>query len=343
MLFPGTHREEEPEKADGVRFIIWLVTGRCNFSCRHCYASRFAGCPELEESEAERLVREAAAVGVRYISLTGGEVFLRPEVLKLLRLMRELGIRTSVVTNGSCLSDEVLETLRECETFVFLSVDGARRETHEAIRGSGTWDFIFPAVERLHKYGIGFSTVMSASKLNFEEIPSYLELSRDLGSLRGCIIPTMPSGRATMDLVLSPEEMLRALRLALEAAERLQFHVSWWCTPFAYLAGKSKYVSCSFCRLDDDEMDLDPQGNVLLCDVLDDVLGNVREKGILEAWREQESNPVVKRLSDPVLADVCSDCPLRRKCRGGCFARAKLMTGDLFAPDPLCPKVAGLI
>lgn len=128
------------------------------------------------------------------------------------------------------------------------------------------------------------------------------------------------------------------------AAETLRYPVSLWCMPFAKLVIESRYVSAGFCRNQVSEMDITPNGDVLLCDVLDITLSEVRSKAILGAWKEQNKHSMTKSVNrEPELSKPCLDCPLRRKCKGGCYARALLMTEDLYSPDPLCPRVHGIL
>lgn len=326
----------------GPKILIWLLTSRCNLACRHCYTARFPSQGELDRDQAMSIVHCAANAGIRHIGFTGGEVFLRKDTLALIREASELGLSTSVVTNGALLREEVARELAEWAVFVYLSIDGADKETHEKIRGPGSWSFIAPAVEAMQKFDLRFATVMAVSNLNCAEVGEYLSLAKELGALAGCLIPVMPAGRAGMEMILKPEQMVRVLRNVDEAVAELNFPASLWCTPFARLVVKSKRISAGFCRTSDD-LDLDPQGNMLLCDVLDIVFSNIKEKGILEAWQEQEEHPLVKSLTNPKLREPCLDCPLRNRCRGGCFARAQIMAGDIEAPDPLCPRVAGVL
>ena len=327
-----------------LELIVWLLTSRCNLSCLHCYAARFPRHGELNESEALAVVESAARTGVKHISFSGGEVFLRQDTLKIMRRATELGIATSVVTNGSQLTERVVAELADCKVFTILSIDGAKRETHEMIRGDGTWEFVTSAAAKMCRSGIAFSTVMAVNKFNLNEVRGYLSLAKELGAIGGCLIPVMLTGRATTEMILSPEETILVLEDVQEAAERLNFWVSLWCLPFAELVVKSKRVFSSFCRTSNQEIDIDPQGNVLLCDVLDIAFFNVRQKEIHDAWTEQENNPLVKSLSSSqMLPQLCRDCPLKRKCKGGCFARSQLMTGDIHAPDPLCPRVAKVL
>lgn len=281
--------------------------------------------------------------GVRHIGFSGGEVLFRGDARRIIKRASDLGMSTSLVTNGLLITEKVARELADCGVLIFLSIDGAKEETHDRVRGSGSWGGAIAAAERLKRAYVRFCTIMAVSKLNHTEVSSYLSLAKELGALAGCLIPVMPAGRASNELVLQPEEMVAVLQSAEEAADELSFPVSLWCTPFARVIVKSKRVSSDFCRSSIEEMDLDPQGNVLLCDVIDITLSNVREKNILEAWQEQEKNPLVKALTNPELAKPCLHCPLGDRCRGGCFARAQLMTGDIYAPDPLCPRVAGVI
>lgn len=325
------------------RFINWLITAKCNLNCCHCYAARFQSDGELETDKALSLVREAATAGVKHIGFTGGEVLLRPDILGLMRSACELGISTSVVTNGSMLSDEVAEELAKYDVYTILSIDGATREIHEKIRGNESWDFLLPTMTRLQQFGVRFSTVMAVNKLNFKEVSAYITLAQQSEASSACLIPVMPVGRAKRELILTPEQMLTVLQVADQTAEHLKFRISFWCTPFAGLVTRPEYTWSSFCRNITGDMDIAPNGDVLLCDVLDMVLADVREDGFSAAWQARAEHPVIEALVTPDLAESCLDCPLKDECKGGCFARAQFMTGDLYSPDPLCPRVAKVI
>jgi radical SAM protein with 4Fe4S-binding SPASM domain len=296
----------------------------------------------LAQGECLRIVNSAAKAGVSHIEFTGGEIFLREDALEVIKQASELGMTTSVVTNGLLLTDEVLERLGEYHTITFLSIDGATKETHEGIRGLETWESTLSAAQRMCKRGIEFSPVMAISKLNRTEVQGYLSLAKDLGCTLACLIPVMPVGRASRDIVLGPRDMVAVIKEVEEQAERLKILISLWCTPFARLITYSPWVQADFCR-ESEEIDLDPRGNVLLCDILDTVLANVEGKEILGVWKEQEQYPLVKSLAAPKLREPCLNCSLRDECQGGCFARAQLLTGDIYAPDPLCPRVGGII
>lgn len=324
----------------GPESLIWLITSRCNLACRHCYASKFSRGRELSEEEATGIIEQAAEVGVEHISFTGGEVFLRPEILKLLNQAYERGIRTTVVTNGLSLSDSLLKKLAQYRVRIFLSLDGTK-EAHEKIRGSNTWEPVLWTARRMREQGMKFSTIMSLNKLNYQEVAQQLPLAKELGAKSACFIPVMLAGRAREGLTLSSRELAGTLKWIEEEVKRLNLLVSLWCLPFAGLVVNSPKVLFSSCRRGEG-MDISPQGEVLLCDVLDISLGSVRE-GLTTAWRKQEENKLTQSLAWPKLSSPCSECELKEMCLGGCFARAKLLQGNIYAPDPLCPRVAGIL
>ena len=321
--------------------ILWLLTSRCNLACRHCYAARFPQ-DELPEEEALRILKSASRAGVKHLALTGGEVFLHPNALEILSQASELGMSTSMVSNGLLITEEAAQRLKKCHTRIFISLDGARKDTHERVRGRGTWEPVISAIEKMHKHGIECSPIMAVSKLNRTEVREYLSQTGNLGSSVACLIPVMPAGRATRETVLEADDMVTLLKEVDETAQELEIQVSLWCTPFARLVVKSDRVRSGFCRLSQ-EIELDPMGNVLLCDILDLVVSNVQGKEVKEIWEEQEQHPLVRALSDPVPAEPCRECPLQTSCQGGCFARAQLLSGNIHDPDPLCPRVSGAL
>lgn len=319
------------------RVLIWLLTARCNLACAHCYTARFVGQTELSEDEALGVLKDAARAGVRHVGLSGGEPFLRQDTVRLVQEAARLGMTSSVVSNGSLMTEALAERLAPYPVAIFLSLDGTRG-SHEGMRGAGAWDSAVAAAGNMRRAGLRFCTIMALTRTNYAEVGQYVATAKELGAAAACLIPVMPTGRAKDEMTVGPAEIAAVLGEAEEAAERLRFAVSLWCMPFAGAFVSSRLVSSSFCR-QDPELNISPNGDVLLCDILDDVLSNVKEKGILAAYREQERHPLVRSLAAPKLSEPCSTCPIARGCLGGCFARAQLISGDLFAADPLCPRV----
>ncbi len=311
-------------------------------NCLHCYAYRFRGLKELATDEALRIVEEAGETGVTHIGFSGGEVLTRKDFFKLVEKAREYDVEITVVLSGLLVNEYIAEKLAKNEVYVYLSFDGSERRIHEALRGPGSWKHPIRAARLFLEKGVWFSTVMAVCKLNFRNAGNYVRFASNIGADCACLIPVMPSGRASKDLVLNPVEVVRVLKEVEYVAEELGYHASLWCTPFAGVLISSPYVHHSNCRTWHN-IDLDPAGNALLCDVLDIKITSVAGRKLEEAVKEYEEHPLVRKVSQPVRQEPCSSCPLRNRCMGGCYARAWLIEGSLEKPDPLCPRVAGVV
>ncbi|MFN3698999.1 MAG: SPASM domain-containing protein, partial [Dictyoglomus sp.] len=61
---------------------------------------------------------------------------------------------------------------------------------------------------------------------------------------------------------------------------------------------------------------------------------------LYEALMEIEDNPIYKSLKERY--KVCENCEIVEACKGGCYARAYLLEGNIDKPDPFCPKTLTL-
>ncbi len=319
-------------------YVIWIFTGKCNLNCKHCYAYRFRTVKELTLEEKLRLIKEIGELGVDYVGLSGGEPLIHPHFPLMLKALREYEIYVSMVTNGTVFKDEVAGILSDMNMFVNISVDGPR-EIHDAIRGTGVFDKVMENVEKYRKHGIRYGFVMTITKLNYKYVDQVIALAVEKGAERLSILPAMPTGKALINnIAVGRDEYLEALKIVDEKAEEYKYPVSLWCTPFAPLVIKSKYVSYSSCRLSEG-IDIDPEGNILLCDILDVKITSIRDKTLLEAWKIYLNHPILRYINEPPNPpNMCRKCPIFNYCRTGCYARSYLLYKDYNKGDPLCPR-----
>ena len=317
--------------------IVWLLTGRCNLNCKYCYASRFKGLKELSKNECLRIVREAGMLGVDHISFTGGEPFLRDDIFDLIVEAKNFDVYVTAVTNGFTMDEEKVRKLSRLDVFVYLSVDGEKK-THEMVRGKGSWRFVEEAINLFRKFGVEFATVTALNKQNYVEVENLLKFSVNSDANYHCFIPIMPFGKASWLDVLDKKEVLKFLRILENSLEKVGATVDLWCMPFAERFVNSPNVYVNVCR-GVNVMDVGVDGSILLCDVLDITLNNIKSKSLEKVWDEYKNHELVKKISNPKLDEQCLLCPARFKCLGGCYARAYSMYGDFNKPDPLCPVV----
>ncbi len=318
-------------------YIIWIFTATCNLNCLHCYTYRFRGLRELSLQEKLKLARNIGETGVEYVNFTGGEPLIHAHFPQILSTLHEYSVEKSIVTNATLVRDSLADLLYKTDTYVFATIEGPR-EVHDKIRGSGSYDLAIRGVEILKKKLGDISIVATVNKINYKrvhEIVDYI-VSIDISEL--ALLPVMPSGRALQTRIyVSISEYLEAIENTWIRAREYGLKLSAWCTPWAPLLKRD--IGFWFCR-EMNGMDIDPEGNVLLCDVLDFKITSVRGKSVIEAFEEFKKHHLVRAINAPSkLPEVCLKCPILQYCKGGCYARAYILRRDLNAGDPLCPRL----
>jgi MoaA/NifB/PqqE/SkfB family radical SAM enzyme len=183
-----------------------LLTERCNLRCRHCAVPEEdspAG-PELGEQDWRSFVTELAAGGVRSLVLSGGEALLRPEAVDLAVHALESGMeRTTLVTNGLLFRGPVPARIAAAqERFagfgVHVSLDGSSPQTHDWMRGAGTFRRTMRSLDRLFAAGgrlTGLHTVFHQG--NLHEVDDCAALAERLGAQSWTVFPIAALGRGT--------------------------------------------------------------------------------------------------------------------------------------------------
>lgn len=146
-----------------LREVCIEVTFRCNCRCRMCplYGIQTGGGKQLTESikpndeltieEFKRLFNDLKSLGTESINLSGGEPFVRKDILEIAKLAKEAGLRVSFTTNGGVITEETARELVKLEVDnITISLDGPK-EIHENIRKAKIFDNIMNVVDCIKK------------------------------------------------------------------------------------------------------------------------------------------------------------------------------------------------
>ena len=116
-----------------VNFHLWQP---CNMRCKFCFA-RFEEVKdylkrnkEVNKSHSIEIIKQAKKAGIRKLTFAGGEPLLCPWLPELLRLTKEIGITTMIVSNGALLDKRWLQDNGEFVDWFTLSVDCLSWETN---------------------------------------------------------------------------------------------------------------------------------------------------------------------------------------------------------------------
>jgi sulfatase maturation enzyme AslB (radical SAM superfamily) len=144
---------------------VWFHTGTiCNLSCPFCLEGSGPGDGRLQPmtlADAVPYIDEAAALGVRQFSFTGGEPFVVRDIVSILEYALEHG-DCLVLTNGTAPLQrrwDAFDGLTDARhTLSFrVSIDYADERLHEAGRGAGSFESALRGIAGLHERGFGVS------------------------------------------------------------------------------------------------------------------------------------------------------------------------------------------
>jgi len=173
----------------------------CNLKCGHCYSGSNPWSREqLDPELVRRAVSDAAELGYKVVSCSGGEPFLYGGLSGILRHAKSLGMKTAVTTNGYFLQKERLENLDGCVDVLAISVDGPP-ETHNQVRGAAqAFDRMLAGLEVVRESGIHFGMIHTATKTSWEHLVWLGEFAFEQGARLLQIHPLEMAGRARTEM-----------------------------------------------------------------------------------------------------------------------------------------------
>jgi len=133
--------------------LVIELNKNCNLACRACFGRSGE---ELPLKTAVKALREAAALGIKSVRLTGGEPLLHPGLEGLLRLARKLGFYTLLNTNAVLFAPAAARRLAGLIDNALVSLPGADEAGHAAGSGrAGLFGRKAEAIKRLRASGVG--------------------------------------------------------------------------------------------------------------------------------------------------------------------------------------------
>ena len=174
---------------------------RCNLQCLHCYSdSGPAVSEQLEIELLQEAVADAASIGYRVMSVSGGEPLLYPALGQLLRAAHATGLVTTVTTNAMLLDQRQLDVLQADCDLVAISLDGIP-ESHNFMRNSSrSFDDMCARLPALRASGIPFGFIFTLTFHNVHELDWVARFAFEQGASLLQLHPLEPIGRATCRL-----------------------------------------------------------------------------------------------------------------------------------------------
>jgi PqqA peptide cyclase len=325
--------------------LIAELSYRCPLHCPYCSNPVAIGNgrhrDELSTEEWARVFREAAALGVMHVALTGGEPMLRRDIEHLVRASTESGLYSTLVTSGIPFSRERAQALHAAGLdHVQISIQDSDPVSSDEIAGARSFVRKLRAAELTRELGLPLTINVVLHRRNLDRIDRLISLAEELGARRLELANTQYHGWAAVNraaLMPTRDQVERGERAVALARERLgpKMEILWVLPDYHEQLpkpcmggwGRSAIV-------------VTPNGDVLPCQAAASIPGlgieNVRDRALAKVWFESEA---FERFRGTAwMPDPCRSCPLGRQELdfGGCRCQALALTGDAAATDPVC-------
>ena len=136
------------------------LTHKCNLRCKHCYWYGEDTSPISKgekELSYEKIIKFLTSVNKKYrkkilISFTGGEIFLRKDVINIIEFVKTKGFPLRLITNATLLTPSITKKLVELNVDeICISIDGDKK-IHDKIRGKGVFDKVIKTLNNINQY-----------------------------------------------------------------------------------------------------------------------------------------------------------------------------------------------
>lgn len=316
------------------------VGAACNLQCRYCYylekGSMYDGHGVMSDELLELFVRqylEAQTQPEVLFTWHGGEPLLLPLSFyrKALLLQRQYArgrhIDNCLQTNGTLLTDEWCEFLKENNFLVGISIDGPQ-ECHDHYRqtrgGKPTWSEVMRGIELLDKHGVEWNAMATVNAANADDPVAFYRFFHDIGCqfLQFTPVVERDSKGVVTDYSVTPAQWGNFLCAVYDEWVRRnvgQVFVQTFDATLANWVGVVPGV-CSLSEMCGHTAVMEHNGDVYSCDHFvypEHLLGNIRQQ-TLTCMLYGKRQRAFAAMKTGGLPRQCRECQWLFACHGEC-------------------------
>ena len=321
------------------RHLPWSVhvdlTYRCNERCIHCYLDH-EDHGEMKTDEIKNVLEQLAQSGTLFLTLSGGEIFLRDDLFELLEFARSLHFDISLKTNALLIDAERARKLRALSVRrIQISIYSAEPAVHDAItKVRGSLERTLTAIRFLQAEGLQVKIACPLMKQNLMAYRNVQALAAELGVpyvLDMTITPKMDGDMGLLQLRNPVQDLLPILQdptVNPPSSSQDSAQAAQLATGSATSSGiESQAYEDIPCSAGHNSCYISPYGEVFPCVQMPVATGNLRQQRFEEIWFKSPEMERVRAVRESQLP-VCSKCSIRQYCER-CPGLAQMEGGDL--------------
>ena len=338
-----------------------VITGRCNLSCGYCYyADEMQQRNDLPTDAWKQFMVELADLGVMHVTLTGGEVFLHPDLFDIIDSVIKNRMRYGLITNATLITPEKLQNFKDGKRqqrldFIQVSIDGDIAEIHNLSRPN-SFDRAVRGLRWIKDAGLPVTARLTLNTKNVDRLEQTVTFLLDDVGLddisTGEVLAVGSACRPGVTMALTAADKKMAAGIFAALAEKYPGRIRAAAGPQVAhtmydqmeqarsggaLARDWKMGCLSACGCVFSQMDVLHDGSIIPCTMMSGpVLGKINQDSLRLIW---ERHPVLQQMRsrDQVrMAAIaeCRGCEWNAYCNGGCPGGVYQHQQNFLLPDP---------
>lgn len=303
------------------------VTYRCNERCIHCYLDHDDH-GEMTTAEIASVLEQLADAGVFFLSLSGGEVFMRTDFFEIVEQARQLEFNVKVKTNGVMIREKEAARLRDLGVEQMqISIYSHRPEVHDAItKLPGSLERTIRAIRFLKSQGLKVAIANVLMAGNFPDQAGVMRLARELEvsyTLDPTITPKMDGDTSILHLRIPGADLQQVFQNPELVGDVEEFCAAPPVPGEDVMDGYPCSAGHTACYIS-------PYGDVFPCVQFPLPSGNVRRQKFLDIWRNSPQLKEVRsiRARDLPTCSACAHVGTCSRCPGLAY-----MEGNMRGPS----------
>ncbi|MDR0953702.1 MAG: radical SAM protein [Elusimicrobiota bacterium] len=323
------------------------VTLACNMRCLHCGSAADGNNRNdiLFFQQWCKVIEDLNKLGVRGITLSGGEPFLYPKWQELLEFINKTNpkIIKMMITNAFNIKEEDIKFLKSINlSHLAISIDG-NGATHDYIRQTpGSFKKSNEVMDLCDKYGLKYVVVTAINKHNFPIRTDILNwiLKRKPAMWQVQIVNSFGrAGQLRDSMIISRLEYKQLCEEVLQWRNKYKGQVRietadsiGCCHPItdALLGDDYEWQGCNAGM---HLLGIEANGNIKGCLSLQDpkfLAGNVKETSLLDIWADDTRFPYTRGYDATKMEGACTGCETAARCKAGCLGMAYSLHGSIY-------------
>jgi len=187
------------------------LTANCNFKCSFCYLNHEIHNKELDTDTWKKIFDDAIKNGLLFANLTGGEVFLRKDFSELYEYLFDQGVKLTLFSNSSLITDEHIELLKvKKPQYIAITLYGYDDESFSYItRNRFSFSNVKQNIHKLLSNNVKVILRTIPIKFIYNHLDELIDFAKSLGQNLYYFSYVSDTGNQNQDFQrLSPSELL---------------------------------------------------------------------------------------------------------------------------------------